>query len=114
MHMGVQDSGVCQLHAISEDGISSGFGISSGTVAMWIYTEIFLLSLISETLRFSQRQGLRFTPCLYMHVCKVQVHFEVCPQTTDSDVFSHLKMTYCLHSHLSLSIQGDIYSIGLL
>ncbi|KAB5577077.1 hypothetical protein PHYPO_G00205820 [Pangasianodon hypophthalmus] len=30
MHMGVEESDVCQLHAIIEDGVSSGFGTSSG------------------------------------------------------------------------------------
>lgn len=30
MHMGAEDTGVCQLHAISEDAVSTGFGTSSG------------------------------------------------------------------------------------
>ncbi|KAM9486140.1 von Willebrand factor A domain-containing protein 8 [Clarias gariepinus] len=30
MQMGVEDSGVCQLHSITEDGVSSGFGTSTG------------------------------------------------------------------------------------
>ncbi|XP_061081457.1 von Willebrand factor A domain-containing protein 8 [Conger conger] len=30
MHMGAEDSGICQLHAISEDAVSTGFGMSSG------------------------------------------------------------------------------------
>ncbi|KAJ8256112.1 hypothetical protein COCON_G00199760 [Conger conger] len=29
MHMGAEDSGICQLHAISEDAVSTGFGMSS-------------------------------------------------------------------------------------
>lgn len=40
MHMGAEESGVCQIHAITEDGISSGFGTSSGTAAVLIYTGI--------------------------------------------------------------------------
>lgn len=31
MHMAAEDSGVCQLHSISEDSVSSGHGVSSGT-----------------------------------------------------------------------------------
>lgn len=31
MHMAAEDSGVCQLHSISEDSVSSGHGASSGT-----------------------------------------------------------------------------------
>lgn len=30
MHMGAEDTGVCQLHAISEDAVNTGFGTSSG------------------------------------------------------------------------------------
>ncbi|KAI1899570.1 hypothetical protein AGOR_G00063140 [Albula goreensis] len=30
MHMGADDSGVCQLHAISEDAVSTGFGMATG------------------------------------------------------------------------------------
>ncbi|KAK7153741.1 hypothetical protein R3I94_007188 [Phoxinus phoxinus] len=30
MHMGAEDTGVCQLHAISEDAVDTGFGTSSG------------------------------------------------------------------------------------
>uniref|UniRef100_A0A8C7I3G8 von Willebrand factor A domain-containing protein 8 n=1 Tax=Oncorhynchus kisutch TaxID=8019 RepID=A0A8C7I3G8_ONCKI len=30
MHMGAEDSGVCQLHSVSEDGVSTGHGASSG------------------------------------------------------------------------------------
>lgn len=30
MHMAAEDSGVCQLHCISEDSVSSGHGASSG------------------------------------------------------------------------------------
>ncbi|KAJ8349982.1 hypothetical protein SKAU_G00251120 [Synaphobranchus kaupii] len=30
MQMGAEDSGVCQLHAISEDAVSTGFGMTSG------------------------------------------------------------------------------------
>uniref|UniRef100_A0A8C7V8W1 von Willebrand factor A domain-containing protein 8 n=1 Tax=Oncorhynchus mykiss TaxID=8022 RepID=A0A8C7V8W1_ONCMY len=29
MHMGAEDSGVCQLHSVSEDGVSTGHGASS-------------------------------------------------------------------------------------
>ncbi|KAM4608925.1 von Willebrand factor A domain-containing protein 8 isoform 1-T1 [Polymixia lowei] len=32
MHMGAEDSGVCQLHTINEDTVSSGHGASSGEV----------------------------------------------------------------------------------
>lgn len=32
MHMAAEDSGVCQLHCISEDSVSSGHGVSSGDV----------------------------------------------------------------------------------
>ena len=31
MHMAAEESGVCQLHSISEDGLSSGHGVDSGT-----------------------------------------------------------------------------------
>ncbi|KAM3861847.1 von Willebrand factor A domain-containing protein 8 [Diretmus argenteus] len=34
MHMGAEDSGVCQLHAISEDMVSSGHGATSGEVCV--------------------------------------------------------------------------------
>ncbi|KAM6986427.1 von Willebrand factor A domain-containing protein 8 [Aplochiton taeniatus] len=34
MHMGAEDSGVCQLHTISEDAASSGHGASSGNVCV--------------------------------------------------------------------------------
>lgn len=30
MHMAAEDAGVCQLHCISEDPLSSGHGVSSG------------------------------------------------------------------------------------
>lgn len=30
MHMGAEDTGVCQLHAITEDAVKTGFGTSSG------------------------------------------------------------------------------------
>ncbi|KAI7808235.1 von Willebrand factor A domain-containing protein 8 [Triplophysa rosa] len=30
MHMGAEDTGVCQLHAITEDAVNTGFGTSSG------------------------------------------------------------------------------------
>ncbi len=30
MHMGAEDTGVCQLHAIGEDPVNTGFGTSSG------------------------------------------------------------------------------------
>ncbi|XP_067265112.1 von Willebrand factor A domain-containing protein 8 isoform X1 [Chanodichthys erythropterus] len=30
MHMGAEDTGVCQLHAISEDAVNTGFGTNSG------------------------------------------------------------------------------------
>ncbi|XP_065149109.1 von Willebrand factor A domain-containing protein 8 [Paramisgurnus dabryanus] len=30
MHMGAEDTSVCQLHTITEDAVSTGFGISSG------------------------------------------------------------------------------------
>ncbi|KTF83224.1 hypothetical protein cypCar_00026056 [Cyprinus carpio] len=33
MHMGAEDTGVCQLHAISEDAVNTGFGTSSGLEA---------------------------------------------------------------------------------
>uniref|UniRef100_A0A8C2I710 von Willebrand factor A domain-containing protein 8 n=1 Tax=Cyprinus carpio TaxID=7962 RepID=A0A8C2I710_CYPCA len=33
MHMGAEDTGVCQLHAISEDAVNTGFGTSSGMEA---------------------------------------------------------------------------------
>ncbi|XP_073701902.1 von Willebrand factor A domain-containing protein 8 [Garra rufa] len=33
MHMGAEDTGVCQLHAISEDAVNAGFGTSSGMEA---------------------------------------------------------------------------------
>uniref|UniRef100_A0A8C2BCM9 von Willebrand factor A domain-containing protein 8 n=1 Tax=Cyprinus carpio TaxID=7962 RepID=A0A8C2BCM9_CYPCA len=39
MHMGAEDTGVCQLHAISEDAANTGFGTSSGEL---------LLSLIGQ------------------------------------------------------------------
>lgn len=48
MHMGVEESDVCQLHAISEDGISSGFGTSSGTAAVLIYKGVVYLLVASE------------------------------------------------------------------
>lgn len=31
MHMAAEDSGVCQLHSITEDPVSSGHGATSGT-----------------------------------------------------------------------------------
>ncbi|CAB1346522.1 unnamed protein product, partial [Coregonus sp. 'balchen'] len=34
MHMGAEDSGVCQLHSVSEDGVSTGHGASSGEVCV--------------------------------------------------------------------------------
>ncbi|KAJ3592119.1 hypothetical protein NHX12_007248, partial [Muraenolepis orangiensis] len=34
MHMGAEDSGVCQLHAISEDAASAGHGATSGEACM--------------------------------------------------------------------------------
>ncbi|MBN3308156.1 VWA8 protein, partial [Amia calva] len=30
MHMGAEDSGICQLHTITEDAVSTGFGMTSG------------------------------------------------------------------------------------
>ncbi|XP_051566216.1 von Willebrand factor A domain-containing protein 8-like [Myxocyprinus asiaticus] len=33
MHMGSEDTGVCQLHTISEDAVNTGFGTSSGMEA---------------------------------------------------------------------------------
>ncbi|GLD75475.1 von Willebrand factor A domain-containing protein 8, partial [Lates japonicus] len=34
MHMAAEDSGVCQLHSISEDSVSSGHGVSSAEVSV--------------------------------------------------------------------------------
>lgn len=48
MHMGAEDTGVCQLHAISEDGVNTGFGTSSGEQLLLLISQN---SFQSETLR---------------------------------------------------------------
>lgn len=32
MHMGAEDSGICHLHAVTEDAVSTGFGMTSGNL----------------------------------------------------------------------------------
>uniref|UniRef100_A0A3B3RZN2 von Willebrand factor A domain-containing protein 8 n=1 Tax=Paramormyrops kingsleyae TaxID=1676925 RepID=A0A3B3RZN2_9TELE len=49
MHMGAEDSGICQLHAVTEDAVSTGFGMTSG-VERDIPQEISSDQLPSENL----------------------------------------------------------------
>lgn len=68
MHMGAEDTGVCQLHAISEDAVNTGFGTSSGEQ---------LLSLIGQS-------------------NQSEVTLQCCRPIRATESPSHLSVTICL------------------
>lgn len=68
MHMGAEDTGVCQLHAIGEDPVNTGFGTSSGEQ---------LLSLIGQS-------------------NQSEMTLQCCRPTGATESPSHLSVTICL------------------